>query len=216
MTTTRRYARWLAVALLAGATACADSGEAPRQGAIQADGELPAGHPPIASSPYAHDQAAPAGGGPAAVVLEVQDVTDYTYARVASGGEEIWVAGPKSGLAEGDTISLGGAMGMTDFSSAELDRTFESILFLDAWRAPSAAPAQNRGSVLEIIPAASYTYIRVDTEDGELWLAGPRVALEEGQVIAWSDGMAMRDFASKTLERTFDVIYFVDGVQVVP
>ena len=212
MTRTRRYA-WLAGAILvaAAATASADSHE-PDPGAVQADGQLPEGHPAVGGSPYAH-QDAPAG--PAAVVVETRDVTDYTYARVETGGEEIWVAGPKTGLAVGDSISLGGAMGMTDFKSAELDRTFESILFLSAWRAPAPLPEGNRGEVLEVIPAASYTYIQVETDDGEVWLAGPRVALEPGQVVAWSEAMAMEDFASKTLDRTFDLLYFVDGVRVI-
>lgn len=215
MTRTRRHARLVGAVLVAAvAGACADSG-APEQGAVQADGQLPDGHPPIAASPYEH-QDAPAAEGPAAVVLETQDVTDYTYARVQANGEEIWVAGPRGGPAVGDTISLGGAMGMTDFTSSELDRTFESILFLQAWRSAPALPeGGDQGEVVEVIPASSYTYIRVETEEGEVWLAGPRVALEPGQVIAWGDGMAMRDFASNTLNRTFDVIYFVDAVQIV-
>lgn len=219
--------------MVAALAACADSDAPPAQagapGSAQADGQLPEGHPPIASSPYTH-QDSPTPAGPSAVVLETQDVTGYTYARVRSEGEEIWVAGPQGAVAVDDTISLGGAMGMTDFTSSELDRTFESILFLDAWRpaapggapaatpggGPSAAPVgQNRGEVLEVITASSYVYVRAETEDGEVWLAGPRMALQEGQSIAWSDGMAMRNFASNTLQRTFDVIYFVDAVQVI-
>jgi len=193
--------------------ACGDPAETAE--GTSAAGVLPEGHPPLETSPYAHQQAAPAAG-PAAVVLEVQEVSDYTYARVRSEGEEIWVAGPKAGVVEGDTIGLGDAMGMTDFTSSELGRTFESILFLSAWRKPGPpATASNQGEVLEVIPAASYTYIRAGTGDGEVWLAGPAVRLEVGQVIAWSEGMAMRDFASRTLDRTFDLIYFVDGVRVV-
>lgn len=214
MTSIPRPASIVILAALS-ALACAGEPETP-PGAAQT-GELPPGHPPLESSPYAHQgQAAGAGSGPAAVVLEIEEVTDYLYARVEAAGEEMWVAGPKADLAVGDTVALGGAMGMTDFTSAELDRTFESILFLDAWRAPAAVPGDNRGEVLEAIPAASYTYVRVATEDGEVWLAGPRVALEPGQTVTWPQGMVMEDFASNTLERTFDEIWFVESVRVVP
>ena len=205
--TARRAGVFLMAALL---SACGDGQEA-----VPAAGQLPEGHPPLESSPYAHEQPVQAASGPAAVVLELEEVSDYTYARVRSQGEEIWVAGPKGGIAEGDTISLGDAMGMTDFTSSELGRTFESILFMSAWRPVAAMAAGNEGEILELISASSYAYIRARTEDGEVWLAGPRVPLEVGQTIAWSDGMAMENFASRTLERTFDVIYFVDQVRVV-
>ncbi len=200
--------------LTALAAACADE-PAPPPGAADA-GALPPGHPPLETSPYAHQgPASGAAAGPAAVVLEIEEVTDYVYARVDADGEEMWVAGPKGDVSVGDTVSLGSAMGMTDFTSQELGRTFESILFLDAWRPAPAVPAGNRGEVLEVIPSSSYSYIRVGTEDGEVWLAGPRVALEPGQTVAWPRGMAMEDFSSNTLDRTFDVIWFVESVRVV-
>ena len=214
MTTTRRRSRLLGAVLIAAAAgACADTAP-PEARVTQSAGELPDGHPPVASSPYLHQEEQSAEG-PVAVVLETEDVTDYTYARVQAGDEEIWVAGPRGGPAAGDSISLSGAMGMTDFTSSELGRTFESILFVQAWTTPASLPAANRGELLEVIPAAGYSYMRVETDEGELWLAGPRSPVEPGQVIAWGEGMAMRDFASRTLDRTFDLIYFVNAVQVV-
>lgn len=194
-------------AVLALTTACSAAPESSAQGAM--DGALPEGHPPLA-------QPAPTGaaGGPAGVVLETMNAAGYTYARVESEGEEIWVAGPLTELAEGDEISLGGAMGMTDFHSASLDRTFESILFVNSFATARPAEAQYRGTVLEAISAAGYTYLRVDRDGTELWLAGPVSRVAEGQVVAWNDGAVMRDFESPSLGRTFDELLFVDNVFV--
>jgi len=178
-------------------------------------------------------------------VLETMDVPSYTYARVAPEGDEIWVAGPRAELAVGDTVTLEGGMGMTDVESSELGRTFEAILFVNRYGTPGAADpgsadggsgglpsghpqvgggagsamdaagAVRTGEVVEVIPAASYSYIRVRTDGGERWLAGPEVPLEPGQRIRWAEGMAMEDFESSALERTFDVLWFVDAVEVV-
>jgi hypothetical protein len=208
----RRKAPFVGLFLVVAVAACNRSEES-ATGQIPASGQLPEGHPAIGNSPYTHTQEA--ASGPAAVVLETQDVSQYTYARVQSAGQETWVAGPLSDLAVGDTIDLGGAMGMTDFTSKELGRTFESILFLDAFRAPTENAVQHTGEVLETIPASSYTYIRVRSDGQEIWLAGPAVELSEGQVIAWGDAMTMQDFESPSLKRTFDEILFVNGVRVV-
>lgn len=77
--------------------------------------------------------------------------------------------------------------------------------------APASAPAAGmlRGKVLETMNASNYTYARVETPDGEQWLAGPQTAMKVGDLIAWPGGAPMNDFQSKTLGRTFDTILFV-------
>jgi hypothetical protein len=64
------------------------------------------------------------------------------------------------------------------------------------------------GKVLETLDAASYTYVRLATANGEAWAAVPRARLEIGSEVAIVNPQAMANFESKTLERTFDTIYF--------
>jgi hypothetical protein len=144
------------------------------------------------------------------------DSGGYTYARVAVGEDEMWAAGPQTPLAVGDTVSLSGPMPMSNFTSNTLNRTFEVILFVDAFT-PGAPPAQapgRQGTVIQAIDAAGYTYLEVDVDGASLWLAGPQTAVAEGDVVTWVDEMPMRGFTSTTLDRTFEEIIFVGKVVV--
>ncbi len=77
--------------------------------------------------------------------------------------------------------------------------------------APSAASLPNQGKVVSIIDASIYTYIEVSQGDKTIWLAAPAVALKKDDNIRFSDGMEMKDFHSKTLDRTFPSIIFVNA-----
>ncbi len=69
------------------------------------------------------------------------------------------------------------------------------------------------GAVLETMDAAGYTYVLVDTGDQQVWAAGPQTSVTVGEQVYLTDGMAMRDFHSETLDRTFDAIYFVGSIK---
>jgi len=69
-----------------------------------------------------------------------------------------------------------------------------------------------RGPVLETMNAAGYTYVLIGTEEVQRWLAGPETAVQVGDVVQAFEGMPMGQFESKTLNRTFDVVYFVDAL----
>jgi len=79
--------------------------------------------------------------------------------------------------------------------------------------APDSSAAQS-GTVLEAIGASSYTYLRVDTNPGEVWLAVPELSVEVGDEVAWQPGMPMSGWHSDTLDRTWDVVYLVSEIQV--
>jgi hypothetical protein len=70
------------------------------------------------------------------------------------------------------------------------------------------------GKVLETMRAADYTYVRVARESGQLWAAGPHTAVKVGDTVSFGPGIEMKDFRSKTLDRTFDSIQFVDRIIV--
>jgi hypothetical protein len=65
-------------------------------------------------------------------VKEVEQVGTYTYLLVKGKGPEYWVAVTAMEAAPGETYYYQGGLLMEDFHSNELDRTFESVLFLDA------------------------------------------------------------------------------------
>lgn len=71
------------------------------------------------------------------------------------------------------------------------------------------------GTVVETMDAGSYTYVQVDDGSKKIWAAAPQFTVAVGDKVVVPQGDAMRDFHSKTLQRTFDVIYFVPAVQVV-
>jgi len=75
--------------------------------------------------------------------------------------------------------------------------------------AGSSGAADASGKVLEVHDASNYTYARVDTGKEKLWVAGPTTKLKVGDTVSFSRNMAMKNFKSTTLKKTFDVIYFV-------
>lgn len=76
--------------------------------------------------------------------------------------------------------------------------------------APAATtPAVIRGKVIETRDADRYTYIWVQTSGDTVWAAGPVAKVEVGEEVVLSTGMLMKDFYSKSLDRTFETIYFV-------
>lgn len=74
--------------------------------------------------------------------------------------------------------------------------------------------AANSGKVVETMNAGSYTYIRLDDGSGkEIWAAVPETQLEIGEEITLNNGAVMRDFTSKSLNRTFESILFSSGIR---
>jgi hypothetical protein len=70
-----------------------------------------------------------------------------------------------------------------------------------------------RGTVVETMDAGGYTYVLLDTENGQQWLAGPATPTAVGDKIATAKGMEMRNFTSNAMDRTFDVIWFVGALE---
>ena len=79
--------------------------------------------------------------------------------------------------------------------------------------APDAAGAIS-GKVVETMNAASYTYVLIDTGAKKSWVAAPQFAVKVGDSAAIADAMPMKNYQSKTLNRTFDVVYFTGNISV--
>ena len=77
-----------------------------------------------------------------------------------------------------------------------------------------AALASTAGKVVETMDSGGYTYVLVDSGSAKIWAASPQFKVAVGDQVTVPDGMPMQDFHSKTLDRTFDVVYFVDAIKV--
>lgn len=65
------------------------------------------------------------------VVEEVLQTSRYTYLRVKENDSEQWLAVPKIQAKIGGTYYYEGGFKMTNFESKELNRTFETVIFLE-------------------------------------------------------------------------------------
>lgn len=72
----------------------------------------------------------------------------------------------------------------------------------------------NSGKVSEVIQAGSYTYLLSMNDGKETWLAIPRRDVQVGAEIRYAQGAVMKDFHSPSMDRTFEEVLFLGGVEV--
>ncbi len=78
--------------------------------------------------------------------------------------------------------------------------------------APAAKAAGITGKVVETMNAAGYTYVQVDDGQQKIWAAAPEFSVAVGDDVIVPDGMPMSNYHSKSLDRDFEVVYFVDSI----
>lgn len=74
-----------------------------------------------------------------------------------------------------------------------------------------SASAPNSGKVLQVLQAGSYTYAEVEADGKKLWIAGGPIQIKAGDTVQWGNYAVMNNFTSKSLNRTFEQILFVDN-----
>jgi hypothetical protein len=74
------------------------------------------------------------------------------------------------------------------------------------------APKYFSGKVLETMNSGSYTYVNVDNGKEKIWAAAPQFDVKVGETVNVPEGMPMKNYESKTLNRKFDVVYFVGAI----
>jgi len=77
-----------------------------------------------------------------------------------------------------------------------------------AGEAPAPKPTALQGKVLEAKDVDAYTYLRLKTAEGEVWAAVNRAPVKAGSEVSIVKPMVMRNFESKALGRSFDIIVF--------
>ena len=68
------------------------------------------------------------------------------------------------------------------------------------------------GKVIETMDSGGYTYVQIENDGKKTWVAVPKSKVVKGQNISFTPGTEMRNFQSKTLNRTFDSIIFAGAV----
>jgi len=66
------------------------------------------------------------------------------------------------------------------------------------------------GIVVDKMDAGSYSYLQLKENDKLYWVAVPKLKIENGESIYFSQYMEMVDFKSETLNRTFESVLFVN------
>lgn len=98
---------------------------------------------------------------------------------------------------------------------SKLSNTPDALQFGHSKAIPIDTQMVNNGKVLEVLDTDMYTYLQVTTEKGPLWIAAYKTNIAKGTTVKFSNGVAMSNFYSNALDRSFDVIVFVDSVEQV-
>ncbi len=81
--------------------------------------------------------------------------------------------------------------------------------------ATPAAQADNSlsGTVVETMNSGGYTYVLIENNGKKTWVAAPQTTVKVGQQVTCLPGGEMKNFTSKTLNRTFESIIFSGGIR---
>jgi hypothetical protein len=112
---------------------CKPKEEQPQEQAVEAPPQASA-HPQIIADLHT------------GVVAEVLQATAYTYLRIRENDANSWIAVTKREMQPGQTVSFVGGLEMKDFESKDLQRTFETLYFVDRLAGDESAPSASQPS----------------------------------------------------------------------
>ena len=77
------------------------------------------------------------------------------------------------------------------------------------------AGSGKKGKVTQTMNSGGYTYVEAADEKGQkVWLALPEFKVAVGENIEYPETTPMVNFKSRTLNRTFEQIFFVPGIRI--
>lgn len=91
-----------------------------------------------------------------------------------------------------------------------LQLVITAILLLST--TPIKAEEGISGKIIETMHVAGYTYLHLDTALGMQWVAIPETEVKQGTSVKCKEGVVMKDFVSKSLNRSFETIIFSPGL----
>ena len=106
------------------------------------------------------------------VVQEVVQATSYTYLNVKEADREFWIAITKREIEAGETISYAGGLEMNNFESKDLQRTFETIYFVDRIVGGESSASQQSMSMPHLMkPELEKKEISIEPAEGGITIA---------------------------------------------
>jgi hypothetical protein len=112
-------------------------------------------------------------------------------------------------------LSVVAVLSFTAFAGCRARETAKAAPATPATQAPAAStdPKALTGTVAETMNSGGYTYARLQVAGkNEVWIAAREFPTKAGDQLSVTLDMPMENFESKTLHRTFPVVYFVAGV----
>lgn len=103
-----------------------------------------------------------------------------------------------------------------------LSLMFLSLIFIGCQKeeekavAENASPNSEQVTVVEVLQANSYTYLKVKKDNEEYWIAVTKLNAEVGETFYHAPGMEMKNFESKDLGRTFESVFFIQSISKQP
>lgn len=96
-------------------------------------------------------------------VVDHMNASNYTYMLVKENESEFWIAAPQTPVEKGEIVYFEKSMVMKNFRSDVLDKTFESILFVQA---VSKTPSNNQQQTIQSphSQVSSTTKLQIDFE----------------------------------------------------
>lgn len=74
----------------------------------------------------------------------------------------------------------------------------------------------NQVSVDSVLQTSDYTYLKVTENNRNFWMAVNKMDASVGEKLYYANAMEMRNFKSKSLNRVFESIYFVQDISTKP
>ncbi|MCG6968664.1 MAG: hypothetical protein LJE85_02765 [Gammaproteobacteria bacterium] len=70
------------------------------------------------------------------------------------------------------------------------------------------------GKVIKAMHAGGYTYMQIEKDGKEFWIAATMMNVKRDDYVRWADAAVMKNFSSSTLHKTFDEILFVSNAEL--
>lgn len=134
--------------------------------------------------------------------------TRSLFLLVGAGGVAAWAAFSPASPSPARALEAPRASTAAPEGAAEPAEWAVAALGEDAAPGSEEAGAVITGDVVEQLDVAKYSYLRLTRNSGETWVAVPLTSSRVGTRVTVTSAQLMTQFASATLARTFDEIYF--------
>jgi hypothetical protein len=81
---------------------------------------------------------------------------------------------------------------------------------------PSGDELPLSGTVIEAEDSNNYTYLLIERDGSQQWLAAPRLRVAPGNTLRYAPGRTIANFHSKKLRRTYPSVTFVPRAEARP